>query len=1848
MRLHRTVRRTIAAIFMIMAVVVAAIPVEQLGTMQAAARTTKIDDIYNTVYNAQGTTDAVNNIITIAVDDANKYDRKKDSEIYSVTMTPTSEGAVYEKEFRIVKRNGNSNSYVILEYAGNAKTADIDLTKKRYTEYFVITKDYVAEVENILKSEIYTVTFNKTSQNTTISDSEGKTYTIPAEIVYSEGVIFSGARTEGSILQNKYKYTKGKDIDDSIMVSTYAGVAYSARKSAIDSYNLARTNLINDSKNMSSAAVEAEIKNSGLTNDNFENLLKLTIKYKPDDNDPAAAFDKPEDFLKYNIIKRFYADSSSFSLDGFNLLKLVSDNVSDSANSGVYVPQWTSVFLDVKDDSRFAYVREDDGFISFQNPITISGIGNDAFNKGDQASSGPNTDQVSVSIGKLILSDQVNFIGQYAFNNQNLLSDVELSYCKVIGNDAFYDCTKLSEVTFGDENSVQSTQVLGARAFYNCKMLSQITFPRALKNIGTACFAKSGLASFKMSKVNTAGSQGKSTLTIWPFAFYDCSNLEGSDTANTADYFNSNVDITLGMGCFAVSGNNKMTTFTFPTNMTKFFDKNNDRDPFGIKDALPSGIPKSGNTPSEVYYDYILAGRTSLDKVIFPGTLSYCKIPDNTLLGCANLSCVVFGEAAYREDTNHCQQVTFDSPNIGSEVYDSDGDGEYLFQDIANENFYVIGPGFNSTGSGLASLREQTKAAQTAVSDSVPYIYLNERDEEQIEASYGDYVATVVVNGDGDKTVTLENYKFIDDSKEGNIRNLIVPATIAGYQVTQLGTGCFDKVKGSIIELTIKDGYLQNINDGALQGATKLARVNIGNSVTTIGEGAFADCPKLENVYFADPVSTGTEMSIADGAFETNSKYLTFHGKIAEDYTPYVYAMSSANAHFTNQAANRNICYQVDSPTNIKVIRDNVTGKSTLVDYPHFEEIDIMNQDVIDDLQGDQSSYSIIDKFKEKQGWTNTTKYSDDLTDEENAIILNTLMVSIPDGVQSLDSRAYFLDGKNESNKDYLTLKCKETDDNIEKSSTSLIRKLNPGTSTSDPVKLYSEDNYVSLRKGHAGLFSGYFNETTNGFKDKEFDYSLNENLNGQTYTEDVEQGNDLLTGIGLGTVESLPDYAFYSCENLLSVRLESNYLKEMGKIPFSGCKKLTGIESDRNVSLFFSENAIIYQREADDNARTAGDLTIIECLESRGDADSPDIYKRAAIDTENDKMLPQVTAIAEEAFAYNQDITSVDLSDTQITEIPKGCFKDASSLRSVILPSTVTYIDDEAFYGTSPDVYIANPTCAIGKAFDDAYIGNIYSYKYIDDTNTEESPIFKYFKNTRANFKEIGYIVTFMVDGSIYGDAQNVAENGAANLPEDPKKTGYTFKYWQWTDSNGDVHTGTDAYTYVKENRKLIAVFELNGIVSDGSKYTITVTGGTADGSTSASKTGGSPVGLQATGVSTTQSFQYWSASGKDDNVDYTSLITDVHSATTSMLMPNANVTVTAHYTTNSSDSNSGNNNSGNNSNNNNSGNNSGNNSSDSTTKYKLTVNYGSGSGEYTAGQVVTISAFAPESSSKVFSKWTSTTAGVGFANASAASTTITMPATEATVTANYKTRTSDDGEDDSDAANRRRGTTTTTTTVANGTNNAQNTTTTTTTTNGTTTSTTTQGDRLSIDKTGISNKDVGSTTVEGATDNFIVKVSDSDSAVAEAQAALMNKFGSLDGIVYMPMDISLYDITGKNKIQDTTGLNVNITIPIPDEMIQYGGNVHMAAIENSQLQDLNVKFTTIDGIACMSFTAPHFSPYVAYVDTQNLVAGQMLDATPKTGDPIHPKWFLAAGMACLSIILFASGDKKRKIKIA
>lgn len=281
---------------------------------------------------------------------------------------------------------------------------------------------------------------------------------------------------------------------------------------------------------------------------------------------------------------------------------------------------------------------------------------------------------------------------------------------------------------------------------------------------------------------------------------------------------------------------------------------------------------------------------------------------------------------------------------------------------------------------------------------------------------------------------------------------------------------------------------------------------------------------------------------------------------------------------------------------------------------------------------------------------------------------------------------------------------------------------------------------------------------------------------------------------------------------------------------------------------------------------------------------------------------------------------------------------------------------------------------------------------------------------------------------------------------------------------------------------------------------------------------------------------------------------------------------------------------------------------------KYTVSVSGGSGSGSYPAGTVVAINAYY-RGEGQAFDRWTSSTAGVGFANPESPSTTFTMPAANVAITATYKaggagTATTNTGSGASGGGG---------SAVGTATNN---------------------GTRVDVTKPGISNTNLAGASVSGATDNFVVKVTEDQAATDAATAALQARFGDLSRIKYFPMDISLYDSTGRTKIADTSGISVNLTLPLPDELVQYAGNNKIAAIAGGALEDLNARFTTIDGVPCINFTATHFSPYVIYVDTANLTEAT-IDATPKTGDPIHPKWFLALGMACLSLILFFKRDR-------
>ena len=182
-----------------------------------------------------------------------------------------------------------------------------------------------------------------------------------------------------------------------------------------------------------------------------------------------------------------------------------------------------------------------------------------------------------------------------------------------------------------------------------------------------------------------------------------------------------------------------------------------------------------------------------------------------------------------------------------------------------------------------------------------------------------------------------------------------------------------------------------------------------------------------------------------------------------------------------------------------------------------------------------------------------------------------------------------------------------------------------------------------------------------------------------------------------------------------------------------------------------------------------------------------------------------------------------------------------------------------------------------------------------------------------------------------------------------------------------------------------------------------------------------------------------------------------------------------------------------------------------------------------------------------------------------------------------------------------------------------------------------------------GITDKGKMSASVKGSTDNYVVKISDTTEADQAAVTALTGEFGSLTNIRYFPMDISLYDSTGTNKISPVPeGVSVSVTIPIPDDLAIYGGNAKIASTANGSLEKITPKFTVINSVPCMNFTATHFSPYVVYVDTANLTAAGTLDATPKTGDMIHPKWFLVIGLVMAALFMFLKKDKEELLNAA
>ena len=1550
---------------------------------------------------------------------------------------------------------------------------------------------------------------------------------------------------------------------------------------------------------------------------------------------------------------------------GFTLFS-VKDGRPGTGNSG------GNVYLAKGGTLTTGYVPDSNGFLVMEtNPYTMCAIGNEAF-KG------------VTNVENMDIPQQIGYIGNEAFADATLLSSIKLNNVDVIGNKAFKGCVNLATADLG-----QTTKVVGKECFSGTKLTS-IKFNNATETIGYGAF-------YNCRNLTTVTFEnGGQPCTIKDYAFFNCPVL------TTVSMEGTNI-IKIGEGAFAVETGSQPMDFILPSTLIESGNANDST----IGNYLFAGRSSLGYV--KFPKDYGRSKAVKLPDAMFHGcaNLKYVEFPcdpKNDPQACgfvrydpAKLFADVINPDFYVKgpklnnsgDPALPRESTWDAVTAVSKtipyVYIENGvnfyevsDGTYLL--CIDDKGVLISctfkpgvskptkPNIDLEIPALVGNTKVTGIASGCFSDddlNESIVSLKIADESITSIADGVFEARVVDEGTPNEKRPWKNLKkvYIGNSVTTiganafkNCESLIdvtFNSPKAGYEAFQIGQDAF---KTESDELTfhgdIAKGYAPfdwAMDPNNIIESTNGIRVcykSLSPSYLTVMYNPITQMTTLLDYPKYDQISSiltdihRDELGSAK-TYEQMRQNLLYEQYSSTDYDERRVAFANA----WNTAADEDAKLELYASENYGpwVNQDFCSEWNDWLDgNPHAPAPDTSAVDALSDFlfepivayAADMQPYYSRNPYDVIKNIESNNPYSP-ATPEELALVNAVRNVVVPAGVESIDVYGYV---------NNLTVDGEKYSGDAGNNTGNYSKYFNLKSWDSATQKMYTskvpdEDDSNAIVPG---LFSGYY--------DDQYDEADASN-------ELFKRGNDRVESVTLSNVKYLPDYAFDSCERLRTVILGPD-CADIGTAPFRGCHMMSSVGDN---DYYKTQNGIVYSVNADET------LTIEECLPARGR-----LVGTALIPDQGDENLSKVSAIKPGAFEDCDYITTVDLSKTSgLSVIPEDCFKNdptqdnCGMLSSVTLPRSVNEIQAGAFsYALSLNT-LTIPGMEVfisAKAFEENGADGS-DKKAVTTVRTYQDSSARRYVNTygatsqfNLQWQDIGnqWRVTFYdADGIILKDLKNqdgeaidnpqyVGDDEYVKQPTDPVKEGWTFDGWLGTDNtkvsdriHGDTNfiaqghydNGSVGGRFVVEfydglDGKMLSG---RGAEKDGKYY--------VDAGMSFADMGYEAPAFPAhNNAANPRWSENWSTTTK---VTSNMTVVALYSSTTSGGSTNTpgGSTNTPNTSNNSSNNNNNNTTSSKKSSSTSSTSSSTSSSSTSTSSttsdghsvamYTVLVQSGSGSGSYAQGATVVISAYPP-ADGMVFNNWTTDGNGVTLASTSTPVTTFVMPGNNVTITANYVPAT------------------TSITAPVNTVGTTGTTGTTTTTPDGNTT--------VDITKPGISNKDLATANVNGSTDNFIVKISETDPATQAVAAALTNKYGSLENILYYAMDITLWDSTGSYQLtgDQIAGLSVDITIPIPDALVAYGGNNMAGAVVNGdQLESLNESFTTINGVPCIRFQATHFSPYTVYVDTGNLTEG-MLDVTPKTGDPIHPKWFLSVGLACLSVILFMKKDKKVKIKTA
>ena len=238
-KLRRRVKRTIAALTMVMAIVVAAIPVENYGTMQASGVEDGVDlkdkaDEYFKDPNNKG------------------YNTKDKEDAYkgSEETAQHIEGDAFIDAYKIQLNATNAEDAMIKESVFKKDLEEFDIYEVEYYGYIQMDPDYIKAVEGTFDQETYTLTYsrdpkNYSAINATINDPSGASINLSLGAVsfdlistnsYTEDIPISPTGTLQGTTNNPYNIIKPSTSNSKIF-ETYAPDVLKDHTDKIANYN---------------------------------------------------------------------------------------------------------------------------------------------------------------------------------------------------------------------------------------------------------------------------------------------------------------------------------------------------------------------------------------------------------------------------------------------------------------------------------------------------------------------------------------------------------------------------------------------------------------------------------------------------------------------------------------------------------------------------------------------------------------------------------------------------------------------------------------------------------------------------------------------------------------------------------------------------------------------------------------------------------------------------------------------------------------------------------------------------------------------------------------------------------------------------------------------------------------------------------------------------------------------------------------------------------------------------------------------------------------------------------------------------------------------------------------------------------------------------------------------------------------------------------------------------------------------------------------------------------------------------------------------------------------------------